>query len=445
MSAVALQEPGSPFVSSMLGALSRAGSGAGPLSTLRRSAAEAFAALGLPTPREEAWKFTNLKVLAELAAEVAGSDAAAVDPMAVDPWRVAGSHELVFVNGHYRPELSRTGALPAGVVAGSLAELIALRPILVEPTLGRHAQFERHAPAALNTALFADGAAVILPRNTVVDLPVHLLFLSAAGDQPRAAFPRVLLQAGENSQVTVVETHAGLGGAVATFPVTEVVVGDGAVVDHYTLQRESPNTFHIATQAVHQGRASRFSTHWISVGGRLVRKDLRAHLAGEGGEAILNSLYLAGGTQHVDAHLVVEHAQPHCDSHELFKGILDGRASAVFDGLIHVHPGAQKTNAKQTNRNLLLSRGAVANSNPQLRIFADDVKCTHGSTTGHLDDEAVFYLRSRGIGEAAARGILTYAFAADLLAGIKVDQVREDLEALLFDRLPEGDVVRQAV
>jgi len=274
---------------------------------------------------------------------------------------------------------------------------------------------------------------------------VHLRFLAGAGEHPVAVFPRVLLVAGEHAQVTVVETHAGLGGEVVSFPVTEVVVGDGAVVDHYTLQRESLDTFHIATQAVYQGRASHFSTHWISVGGRLVRKDLHAHLAGEGSEAMLNSLYLAGGTQHVDAHLVVEHAKPHCESHELFKGILDGRASAVFDGLIHVYPGAQKTNAKQTNRNLLLSRGALANSNPQLRIFADDVKCTHGSTTGHLDDEAVFYLRSRGIGEAAARGILTYAFAADLLAGIKVAAVREDLESLLFDRLPEGDVVRQAV
>jgi Fe-S cluster assembly protein SufD len=217
------------------------------------------------------------------------------------------------------------------------------------------------------------------------------------------------------------------------------------VIDHYKVQRESLEAYHLATFQVHAERSSTPSSHSISIGGALVRNDVNALLAGEGVDCILNGLYLAEGRQLVDNHMRVEHAAPHCGSHELYKGILDGKARAVFNGLIHVVKGAQKTDAKQSNRNLLLSRDAIANSNPQLEIFADDVKCTHGSTVGQLDDDAVFYLRSRGIGEAAARSILTYAFASDIVERIKVEPVRRDLEEFLFARLPQGEVVRQAV
>ena len=226
---------------------------------------------------------------------------------------------------------------------------------------------------------------------------------------------------------------------------TELVAGPGAVIDHYKVQRESLGGLHMATFQVQAERASRPSSHSISIGGGLVRNDVNAMLDGEGIDCILNGLYFADGRQVVDNHMRVEHAKPHCASHELYKGVLDGKARAVFNGLIHVHKGAQKTDAKQSNRNLLLSRDAIANSNPQLEIFADDVRCTHGSTVGQLDDDAVFYLRSRGIGAEAARSLLTYAFASDIVERIKVLPVRRDLEEFLFARLPMGEVVRQAV
>jgi Fe-S cluster assembly protein SufD len=252
--------------------------------------------------------------------------------------------------------------------------------------------------------------------------------------------------AGEASQATVVETYAGLApGAYLSCSVTEVVAGPGAVIDHYKVQRESRGAFHLSTLAVRQERDANFFSHAVSSGGAITRNDVGAVLAGEGGSCTLNGLYLADGEQLVDNHMRVDHVAPHCFSYELYKGVLDGRARSVFNGLIHVHPGAQKTDAKQSNRNLLLSRAAIANSNPQLEIFADDVRCTHGSTVGQLDDDAIFYLRSRGIGEEAARSLLTYAFASDVVARVKVEAVRHDLEEFLFTRLPKGEVVRQAV
>ena len=257
-------------------------------------------------------------------------------------------------------------------------------------------------------------------------------------------YPRNLIVAEEASQLTVVETYAG-DGAYFSCGLTELVAGPGAVVDHYKVQREGREAFHLATLQLYAERASAVSSHSISLGGGLVRNDVNAVLDGEGIDCILNGLYLADGRQLVDNHMRVEHAKPHCASHELYKGILDGKARSVFNGLIYVHKGAQKTDAKQSNRNLLLSADAIANSNPRLEIFADDVKCTHGSTVGQLDDDAVFYLRSRGIGVDAARSLLTYAFASDILARIKVEPVRHDLEEFLFARLPQGDVVRQAV
>jgi Fe-S cluster assembly protein SufD len=333
--------------------------------------------------------------------------------------------------------------------------------------LGRHTPPSEQPFVALNTAFLRDGACVLIPRHVALDRPIHLLYLSTTSPSPLGSaspssppsphgtlpdgaplpivsYPRNLIVAGEGSTVTVVETYAGEG-VYFSCGVTELSAEPGATIDHYKVQRESRDAFHLATLQVYGERASVISSHSISIGGGLVRNDVNALLDGEGIDCILNGLYLADGRQLVDNHMRVEHAKPHCASHELYKGILDGRARSVFNGLIHVHPGAQKTDAKQSNRNLLLSPDAIANSNPRLEIFADDVRCTHGSTVGQLDDDAVFYLRSRGIGEAAARSLLTYAFASDILARIKVDAVRHDLEEYLFARLPQGEVVRQAV
>jgi Fe-S cluster assembly protein SufD len=420
------------------------------LATLRRRAIDRFGALGFPSQREEAWRFMNLAPLTGRVFRRAEEGGPLPHESEVALHRIPGTIELVFVDGRFAPRLSRAEGLPAGAVATGLAEALARQPERVLPHLARYAAFERQPFVALNTAFLEDGAFVELPRGAVLQVPIHLLFLStgpAAANggaaAPTVSFPRTLIAAGEASQLTVVETYAGAG-AYFTCPVTELVAGPASVLDHYKLQRESADAFHLATFQLQGERASAPSSHSIALGGALVRNDVNAVLAGEGIDCILNGLYLLEGRQLLDNHMRVEHTQPHCASHELYKGILDGHSRAVFNGLIYVHPGAQKTDAKQSNRNLLLSREAIANSNPQLEIFADDVKCTHGSTVGQLDEDAIFYLRSRGIGEDAARSLLTYAFASDVVARIKVEAVRHDLEEFLFTRLPKGEVVRQA-
>lgn len=410
---------------------------------MRQLALERFAALGFPTLRQEEWRLTNIAPITQGTFHRATGDPEAVGLEQIAPYVFESPARLVFVDGRYSARLSSVGELPPGVVVSSLAHALTEMPELVEPHLSQYAKLD-HPFVALNTAFLRDGGFVYVPRGAVVG-PVQILFLSSSEEgRATVSYPRNLIVAGENSQLTVVETYAGTGGYF-NCPVTEMVAGPNSAVDHYKVQRESREGFHVATFQIDAGRSSVPSSHSISLGGGLVRNDVNAYLGGEGIDCILNGLYLADGKQFVDHHMRVEHAKPHCSSHELFKGVLDGKARSVFNGLIHVHPGAQKTDAKQSNRNLLLSREAVANSNPQLEIYADDVKCTHGSTVGQLDEDAVFYLRSRGIGEEAARSLLTWAFASDIVERIKVEPVRKDLEEFLFARLPKGEVVRQAV
>ena len=414
------------------------------IQALRRRALARFAETGFPNLQQEEWRQTNIAPLVQGSFLAPSGDPEAVNEEQIAPFVFPAAAQLVFIDGRLSRRLSRTEGLPAGTFAGSLREALAAQPEAVAAHLGRHASLD-HPFVALNTALFEDGAYLSLPRGAEIDGTVHLLFLSSSREgEATRSFPRNLFVAGPNSRLTLVETYAGSGGYFCC-PVTELVAGENAVIDHYKVQRESREAFHVATFQLHGERSCAPSSHSISLGGGLVRNDVNAVLDGEGIDCILNGLYLVEGRQHVDNHMRVEHAKPHCASHELYKGILDGRARAVFSGLIHVHPGAQKTDAKQSNRNLLLSRDAIANSNPQLEIYADDVRCTHGSTVGQLDDDAVFYLRSRGIGMEAARSLLTYAFASDVVERIKVEPVRRDLEELLFARLPQGDVVRQAV
>jgi Fe-S cluster assembly protein SufD len=414
------------------------------LKGLRRMAIDRFAALGFPTSDQEDWRSTPLGPIVRQAFERAAGDPDAVDPALIEPHVFEAAARLVFVNGRFSVRHSSLGDLPSGTIVASLAQVLERAPEKVEPWLGQLAQSDSNPFVALNMAFLRDGAVVLVPKGAVVGT-VHLLFLGTPENgKPTVSYPRTLIVAGENSQLSVVETYAGTG-AYFTCPVTELVTGPNAVVDHYKVQRESRDAFHVATFQIRADRSSVPSSHSISIGGELVRNDVVAVLDGEGIDCILNGLYLADGKQFVDTHMRVEHVKPHCASHELYKGVLDGKARSVFNGLIHVHKGAQKTDAKQSNRNLLLSKDAVANSNPQLEIYADDVKCTHGSTVGQLDEDAVFYLRSRGIGAEAARSLLTYAFASDVVERIKVDPVRKDLEEFLFARLPQGDVVRQAV
>ena len=426
---------------------------------MRRDGLETFERVGFPTLKQEVWKYTDVKPIAEAgfprASAVSPATELTEDMLA--PWRVEDAHELVFVNGTFAEEHSRLAELPAEAVALPLTRAFVECPAKVEAHIGRYARFDgEDAPdmafAALNAALFHDGGFVHLGSRVVVERPIHLLFVTTARDV--AVYPRNLIVAGRSSQGTVIESYVGLstdgaaedaGSEYFTCPVTEASVADDAYVDHYKLQRESAQAFHVATQQSRQGRSCNFRSHSISVGGGLVRNDLKGWLGGEGSDCTLNGLYLVTDRQRVDNHMKVDHAEPHCTSHETYKGVLEGRGRSVFNGLLYVHPDAQKTDAKQSNQNLLLSKDALANSNPQLEIFADDVRCTHGSTVGELDEDAVFYLRSRGLGEAAAKSLLTFAFASEVVSQVRVEAVRKALEEYLFGRLPRGEVVRQAI
>ncbi len=411
----------------------------------RRAALGRFAALGLPNARMEEWRHTSLSAIAPIAFAPA-DPLAPLAPAALE--RLAGPAEgarLVFVNGRYRKALSSPGRLPAGAFAGSLAAARAERPAVVEPHLGRLAAFEAHALAALNTASAEDGALVHLPEGTSAAGPIELLFVTVAGEGAAATHPRVLVVAGAGSEATVVESYAGAaGGPTLTNAVTEVVLGEGARLEHYRLQDEAPRAFHFGLLASEQGKDSRFSTHALSFGAALSRSEVKAVLAGEGGEARVNGLYMAAGSQVVDNHSIIEHARPRCQSRETFKGILDGAARGVFGGRIRVMPDAQKSDAYQLNSNLLLSDDAQVDTMPQLEIFADDVKCGHGGTVGQLDEEALFYLRSRGIDEGTARSLLIYAFASEMVALVRPPGLRDRIARLVTARLPHGEKLREA-
>jgi Fe-S cluster assembly protein SufD len=406
------------------------------LDALRDTAAERFEKLGFPTTHDEDWRFTSVAPIARtnflpaqsMDGPAPGEIASALFPAAC---------QLVFMNGRYMAGLSTPAGLPPGVQVGSLAEALRAGSDAVKANLARRADISSHAFAALNTANIEDGAYVWVPPGMVVETPIHLVYVSEAGAAPAVSHPRSLILAGANSQATFIESYFGRGEQVyLTNAVTEIVAGDNAVVEHYKLQMEQPQAFHVATLQVEQGRAATFSSHSISLGGALVRNDVNSVL-GEGAECTLNGLYLVNGKQHVDNHTAIDHAMPHGTSHELYKGILDGNASAVFNGRIYVRKDAQKTDAKQTNKNLVLSEDAVINTKPELQIWADDVRCTHGATIGQLDAEAVFYLQSRGIGKKEARDLLTEAFARDIIERIRVAPLRERLEEVLFERIDE--------
>jgi Fe-S cluster assembly protein SufD len=405
---------------------------------LSKEAFKRFTALGFPTTRDEDWKFTSVSSLVKMPFRPARPDnhrfllAARLLESLGMPASDDGMR-LIFVNGQYAPELSNHVRLPDGVQLGSLAAALERQPERVEPHLARYAHFQTHAFTALNTAFLRDGAYLSFPRGAVLEGPVYLVFLTTEAAAGCAIQPRNLLVLGPSSQARLVEVYIGPEGQpYFSNAVTEVVAGENAVLDHYKLQRDSRAAFHIANLQVHQERSSRFTSHYIGFGGALVRNESRVYLAGEGCEAVVNGLYLASGSQHMDNHTVLDHAMPHCTSHELYKGILDGNAHGVFNGKIVVHQDAQKTDAKQTNQTLLLSEDAVINTKPQLEIFADDVKCTHGATVGQLDADGIFYLRSRGIGLAEARSLLTFAFANDIVRRIQIEPLRRQLEETLL-------------
>jgi Fe-S cluster assembly protein SufD len=412
----------------------------------RRTAAFArYVEKGLPGPRDEAWRHTPV---APLRARFEPADPASADApgaLALVPRGVTGGVELVFVNGRFAPALSRVEAGP-GLSVASLRAALREDAGRLEPGLGRALPAAASVFSDLNTAFAEDGALVAVAPGAAVAEPIHVVHVSVPGAAPAVAYQRVLVLAGRGSESTVVETFVGPdSGAYLVNAVTEVELEDGARVDHYKLQREGVLGLHVQTLAVRLGRDARFADCALSLGAALARNDIEARFEGEGGECALDGLFAVDGQRASDTHSRIDHAQPRCASRQLYKGILDDQARGIFHGLVLVRQGAQKTDAVQTNRNLLLSRQALVHSTPQLEILADDVKCKHGSTTGQLDPTALFYLRSRGIGEAGARSLLTWAFASDLLRNVRVAAVRQAVERHLQAHLPGVADVQEAL
>jgi Fe-S cluster assembly protein SufD len=406
------------------------------LRDLREGAFARFCDVGFPTTHDEDWRFTNVSAISRSTFELASDES--ISDAQVAPFRIANSAcQLVFVNGHFSSRLSKVSNAAAGVTVSTIAGQIARDPSVLEAHLGRYLNIQRDSFSALNTAFFEDGAFVHIRRGTVLHNPICLLFISTANDKPQMSHPRNLIVAENETQATVVEDYVSLGGETPAFcnTATELFAGDNAVVSHYMIEREHQQAFNISTLRLQQGRSANVSSHSLLLGGGLVRNNVHPVLAGEGSECLINGLFIGNGQQHLDNYMLVEHASPHCASRQFYNGILDDKAHGVFHGRIIVHKDAQKTDAKQTNRNLLLSDDARIDTKPQLEIYADDVKCTHGATIGQIEENALFYLRSRGIDEISARKLLLLAFAGECLERMAANPARDHVEGLINDHL----------
>ena len=407
------------------------------LRKLREDAFARFAEVGFPTTRDEDWRFTNITPIVRTQFRLPGTALVQLPPAELKSWNIEGSAaRLVFVNGRYAPELSRIDALPKGVAVSSLREQIEGNSDQISKQLGHYADTQRDAFVALNTAFVEDGAYVHVKRGVVAEAPIHLLFVSSSDHAALMSHPRNLVVFEDQSQGTVVEEYVSLGGGMMfSNSVTELVAGDDAHVSHYMIEREHKEAFNVSTLRIQQGRTASVASHSFLLGGGLVRNNVHPVLAGEGGECLINGLFVGSGKQHLDNYMHVEHASPHCASRQFYNGILDDKAHGVFHGRIVVHKDAQKTDAKQTNRNLLLSDDAQIDTKPQLEIYADDVKCTHGATIGQIDENALFYLRSRGMSEAEARRLLLLAFASECVERMRPGAAQIYVEQLIQEHL----------
>jgi Fe-S cluster assembly protein SufD len=412
------------------------------LAEARRAALGRFQALGLPTARHEDWRFTSLAGLTPVSFGKAPVGDPAYAAALLERGTAPEAPRLVFVNGRLDPALSSRAGLPKAAILATLGEAIRDLPERVRPHLGRLARADDHAFVAANAALFEDGGFVLFPRGAVIDRPITLVFVTDAA-APVAIHPRVLVVAEEGAQGTVEEVFVGRGPTL-TNAVTELVLADGAHVEHVRIQAEDEAAFHVGGVHAEQGAEASLAAHAFTLGARLSRSEIRARLAGEGGQIAANGLYMADGNRIADHFSWVEHAVPRCTTTETFKGILDGTARGVFSGRVRVLPGAQKTVAYQRSSSLLLSDDAIADTKPQLEIFADDVKCGHGGTVGQLDDKALFYLRSRGVPEADARSLLIWAFASEMVGLVAAPALRARAKNLVAARLPAGARILEA-
>ncbi len=428
---VTFQEQASAF------AAAASDSAPAPLTALRAAGAEAFARLGFPTTRSEDWKYTSVSAIANtpfVAALERG--VGTLDAAALAPYTFGGAWPLVvFLNGRFAPALSHISALPDGVRVMDLATAAVQEPELLARHLGVAAPADRDGFTALNAAFAGEGVLIHVAKEMVTDVPVHILHVTDANGAGVMSHPRHLLIAERHAKASVIESYVSLADvSYFTNAVVEVSVDNGATLQLLRIQQESPTAFHVGTVEARQGRDSHFMAFTFQTGAALSRSNVFTVLAGEGCGTTLNGLYMLGNTQHGDHQTRVEHVAPNCFSREAYKGLLDDASHGVFNGKVYVHPEAQKTDGKQTNNTLLLSKDAQIDTKPQLEIFADDVKCTHGATVGRIDETSLFYLKSRGVGQLLARQLLMYAFAADVLETIENEAVKEALEQLTMVR-----------
>jgi Fe-S cluster assembly protein SufD len=408
-----------------------------PFHKIRQSAIAKFSELGFPNSKNEEWKYTSIKPLLKHEFKFEKK------PVAVTKNTLSGlvfkgleKNLLVFVNGVFSEDLSTYKPAQNGVIVESLKTAFSNRSGLLNKHIAKYADYQNETFTALNTAFATDGVFIYIPSGTIVETPIHLLNITDSDHANSISNPRNLIIVENDSQVQLIETHNHVGESpYFTNMVSEIILGERAVVDNVVIQDESTASYHIVNKEVHQQKNSTFTSIHVDLGGALVRNNLNIRLKGEYCESHLYGFYLGRGTQHIDSHTVIDHIVPNCNSNELFKGILDDNARGVFNGKVYVRKDAQKTNAFQENKTLILTDDATMNAKPQLEIFADDVKCSHGATVGQLDEDALFYLRSRGIDKEKANAILQYAFANDIFDQIKIEPVKNWLDSILHERL----------
>ncbi len=418
------------------------GKSAAWLDRLRESAFDRFEQIGFPLIGNEEWKYTNVAALTKLKFDLADANIPAaitgnteIDHLSYE--ETLGSR-LVFVNGIYSAELSSVDSIAEGVVALDLNAALEQKQYaeIIRQHLGRGVDYNQNGFTALNTAFTSHGAFIYLPAETKVEEPIQLLFVSDPRTAQVASFPRVLVVAEQNSSATIIEHYASVEeGVHFTNAVVEIVLNDSAHLEHYKVQQESTEAYHVGTTSIDLARNSNFGTTAVTLGAGLSRQNIAVRMNGEGSHCRVDGLYIVSAGQHTDTHSLIDHLVPNCTSRQLYKGILDGKSRAVFNGKVFVHEGAQQTDAQQTNRNLLLSKEARVDTKPQLEIFADDVKCAHGATVGQLEEEELFYLISRGLHPDLAQNLLTYGFAEEVIQKIKINSIREQLDTAVLNRL----------
>ncbi len=418
----------------------------GWFSEQRLSALNLFKETGFPHSRQENWKYTDTRPIAKETFTNISDQSVSIKSEDIDAVRFKDldCHELVFINGVYSEEYSDISGLADNIVIESLATAIGKNSELLATHLAQYADSNVSPFTALNTAFIQNGTYINIPKNTIVDKPINILYLSKKSSLTFATHPRNLIVIGEHSEATLIESYIGLDDAnYFTNAVSEVSLSASAILKHYKIQQESMNAYHIGNLNVMQGKDSRLESHSISLGGALVRNDIHGQLAAEGAEIVMNGLYMTSDKQHVDNHTRVDHLKPNTHSTENYRGVLNGKSRGVFNGKVVVHPQAQKIEAHQNNANLLLSDNAEIDTKPELEIYADDVKCSHGATVGQLDQDMMFYLRSRAIDEETARSLLTYAFAGEVIKDISFAPIKNRLEYLIVGQLPDTELIRE--